>query len=411
MSSPEPPHLKGPVYNEDQVKQSETDSYHDPVLDGCCPLYPIDRLEDIIRNPEQQPLTRQFSRWEGFRGWQRENRDREAHKTISLPEVQWLKGQLARHASQSEVSKRAAHIGSERSPLSSNREEVCDVFIDYAEAVKRRLTRHNFTQPFKLNRDIKQQDRLATWIEYLKYEYCFLDVFTRSQVNSKLEFDRFRKILLSANVIQPHETYMSVGKSGELDILKARERRARNYTSAAESEVAEAAASVEVQVTKSEAANLKNSTQRDSHQTSQAQTLFVLFKCLFMIRRADCELVAREGQLQGAQSRLERAEADLARARAYVPYVQHWKTLMHLFVETGEKVKAGEEETDHHKILMDWILKQVPLIEAEMLHAEENKAASTSTKRPGHLLGFITHATFAIFAIFAQACSQDQGYH
>jgi hypothetical protein len=52
------------------------------------------------------------------------------------------------------------------------------VFCGYAKAVKRRLASHSFTQPFELDEDPKKQHGPTTWIEYLNYEYWWLDKYT-----------------------------------------------------------------------------------------------------------------------------------------------------------------------------------------------------------------------------------------
>lgn len=53
-------------------------------------------------------------------------------------------------------------------------------FPKYVEAVKRRLAEHGFTRSFQLEEDLKRQDKLATWIEYLHFEYCWHDSFVRN---------------------------------------------------------------------------------------------------------------------------------------------------------------------------------------------------------------------------------------
>jgi len=46
-----------------------------------------------------------------------------------------------------------------------------DRFPTYCLLVQKRLTRHGFERPFQLDEDLDQQDKLATWIEFLNYEY------------------------------------------------------------------------------------------------------------------------------------------------------------------------------------------------------------------------------------------------
>ncbi|KAH0556037.1 hypothetical protein GP486_006023 [Trichoglossum hirsutum] len=44
-------------------------------------------------------------------------------------------------------------------------------FTAYTQAVEKRLASHNFTQPFQLTEDPRQQDARTTWVEYLNYVY------------------------------------------------------------------------------------------------------------------------------------------------------------------------------------------------------------------------------------------------
>lgn len=71
------------------------------------------------------------------------------------------------------------------------REPHCgDDFSAYADSVKRRLARHGFIQPFQLQKDPTQQDALTTWIEYLNYEYFWLDWFTNASQRQKPGHDK-----------------------------------------------------------------------------------------------------------------------------------------------------------------------------------------------------------------------------
>jgi hypothetical protein len=58
------------------------------------------------------------------------------------------------------------------------REQGCGSFTDYSEAARRRLEKNGFHHPFQLQADPMQQDPLTTWIEYLAYEYWWLDHYT-----------------------------------------------------------------------------------------------------------------------------------------------------------------------------------------------------------------------------------------
>lgn len=71
------------------------------------------------------------------------------------------------------------------------REPHCsDDFSAYADAMKRRLAQHGFTQPFQLQKDPTQQDALTTWVEYLNYEYFWLDWFSNAIQRLKPDHDK-----------------------------------------------------------------------------------------------------------------------------------------------------------------------------------------------------------------------------
>ncbi|CAJ2508626.1 Uu.00g136520.m01.CDS01 [Anthostomella pinea] len=63
-------------------------------------------------------------------------------------------------------------------------------FAAYAEAVRKRLAMHHFTQPVRLSEDPCQQDDWTTWVEYLSYVYWCRD---RHAAAMKLADPRYRK--------------------------------------------------------------------------------------------------------------------------------------------------------------------------------------------------------------------------
>ncbi|KAM3429281.1 hypothetical protein NHJ13734_008239 [Beauveria thailandica] len=194
----------------------ETVAYQELVDEGGRPLYPIDLIGDMFQDPDNYAETlrpwqlnispvspsgifqKQLQRWRDFRKWQNDNRRREDNDDGGFPAyVEWSKHIIQRDKKPKWAAKRLAEIEADPSCLKSSwedrqwererqrrycRERGCRGFRDYTEAVKRRLTRHGFTQPFTFNEDPitfnedpKNQDKLMTWIEYLNYEYWWLD--------------------------------------------------------------------------------------------------------------------------------------------------------------------------------------------------------------------------------------------
>lgn len=54
-------------------------------------------------------------------------------------------------------------------------------FPVYVETVEERLTRQGFTRYVQLDEDPAWQDKLTTWIEYLRDEYWWYDLCARSK--------------------------------------------------------------------------------------------------------------------------------------------------------------------------------------------------------------------------------------
>ena len=64
-----------------------------------------------------------------------------------------------------------------------------DRFPKYVELVKRSLTRHGFTRSFELSADLKQQNKLNTWIEYLDYEHWLYDKDMKNVKRRQPQYD------------------------------------------------------------------------------------------------------------------------------------------------------------------------------------------------------------------------------
>lgn len=98
------------------------------------------------------------------------------------------------------------------------RELGCKDFSDYEDAVKARLTRHGFTRLFHLAEDPKQQDRLTEWIEYLGFEYWWLDRYSASVKRLKPKHDEAWEELKRKGVVKDDETpeFVRTGASGTM---------------------------------------------------------------------------------------------------------------------------------------------------------------------------------------------------
>ncbi|KAJ5009401.1 hypothetical protein K4K57_008860 [Colletotrichum sp. SAR 10_99] len=230
LESPTPPY---------DSTELETETYHKLVETGGRPLYPIDLVQDIHRQPDnyaellrpwqdsldqvwaEDIFQRQLQRWQDFRKWQNDNRDRKDEDDSFPAYVKREKSMIQRYCLRRSRAKRLAEIEADPSCLQSDwedeqwererqrrlcREHGCREFRDYVDAVKRRLASHDFTQSFDLHEDPKKQDRLTTWIEYLNYEYWWLDKHTSDIERLEPDHEKLWQELAERNILKSHET-------------------------------------------------------------------------------------------------------------------------------------------------------------------------------------------------------------
>ena len=118
------------------------------------------------------------------------------------------------------------------------REPDCsDDFSAYAEAMKRRLAQHGFTKPFQLQKDPMQQDALTTWVEYLNYEYFWLDWFSNAIQRLKPDRDQAWQKLKDSKVLRSHETEKSLRTFRSLNQTETDKTHARKALGEAASKI------------------------------------------------------------------------------------------------------------------------------------------------------------------------------
>ncbi|KAG6017924.1 hypothetical protein E4U43_008314 [Claviceps pusilla] len=188
-----------PMYSFDLIKTIAKDrsAYHDMLEPYARP--PRGHIVSELDGFEQyQVLPRQLDRWRKFRRWQRDNRgiddsayfEQEVFK-IFLEEGRpdwepiWTGTPEEKIAHELESFKEPYGVWEVQQRHRNwqrkyQREPNCEGFSDYEKALAARLVRHGFTQPFRLAEDLKQQDKLTTWIEYLGFEYWWLDYYIAS---------------------------------------------------------------------------------------------------------------------------------------------------------------------------------------------------------------------------------------
>ena len=281
---------------------------------------------------------RQVARWRGFLAWRKEKRgiyDPDTQYSVFVEQYRRL---CALHPStgalaELEADPLSAKKDFESSEKSRRREqrrllgiEGDGGFSAYAEAVKQRLAKRGFTREFQLNEDLAQQDRLATWIEYLCYEYFWYDVHARDVQ----QYDRRWKQLVDSRVLRPGETDESL-RTGASAMRRGHEEQA-----AAEAvELAESAASV----------------------------------------AASSDVSSRESLQKAANAKLDNAKALLKRTKRRGDLILE-------FLSETEEYAVARKALERQDVLLQWVLEQVPLIEAELNESGMNGGGSHHGRSP-----------------------------
>ncbi|RMD43977.1 hypothetical protein DV735_g1088, partial [Chaetothyriales sp. CBS 134920] len=350
----------------------ETEDYYELVNEGGRPLYPVNLIQDIFQDPDNyaellwpwqvnispvSPLgifQKQLQRWQDFRKWQNDNRGLEDNDGGFPVYVEWKKRIIQQHSRPKSAAKRLAEIEADPSCLKSGweyrqwererqrrhcRERGCQGFCDYAEAVKRRLARHGFTQPFELDEDPKKQDKLTTWIEYLNYEYWWLDKYTSDIERLEPEHDKLWQELVDKKILRPHENREFV----------------RTTASGAECVAEKDQAMKAVQRAESEAKRIYVLTQEDPNRLRIPRA-----KRISMLKHGTEKLLAAKRRLEQAQSR---------------------SLLIVQFVRATFGYSGAKRDAARHRVLVQWVLDQVPLIEAEMSPPKANRRLGSGGRR------------------------------
>ncbi|KAJ4321052.1 hypothetical protein N0V84_005519 [Fusarium piperis] len=328
------------------LTRHETEAYHELINDNGRPLYSIDLIQDVFRDPSKYGLLqRQLQRWQDFRRWQNDNRGREDDDGGFLAYVEKKKGWIKQDCLPRSRDRRLAKIEADPSCLKSEwdetqshrerqrrlyREHGCRGFRDYAEAVKRRLTRHGFTQPFELDEDPKKQDKLTTWIEYLNYEHWWLDKYTSDIKRLEPEHDKLWQELVDEKILRPHETKEFV-RTMASPVERGNEReRAQKAVEQAESD----------------AKRIHVLTQKDPKHSCIPEA-----KRISMLNQGAEKLLAAKRRLEQIRSRNDRITE---------------------FIRATFDYADAKRDAASHRVRVQWVLDQVPLIEAEMNPSKAN---------------------------------------
>ncbi|KAJ4182509.1 hypothetical protein NW755_010276 [Fusarium falciforme] len=358
-------------------KEVETIYYQQLVDDGGRPLYPIELIDEVLKNPEEhreliQPLQsypgnnqpfniflEQNERWKDFRKWQKDNRGLEDEndtyeafvKEVSFWEersnLDWaqirFEAEMKRNPLHLEPQWRYEMKARNRQRLRC-RERDCNGPADYFEAVKRRLASHGLTRPFELNEDPKQQDQLTTWIEYLSYEYWCLDGHAEDMERLAPKHDEAWKRLVDAKIVGPHET---------IDDIRSVRGSLQRDNDAQQ-------AHIEVRMAKAEAQRVFNLTQE-----SPERFLIPEKQRVEMLNKVSRDVERAERRHKRVEVRNDKVSAFVSGTHEYARAKMKWAC---------------------HSLYVQWVLKQLPLVEAEMAQAEAEKSRASQNKGKKRML-------------------------
>lgn len=352
----------------DVYRADERACHHELLADGGRPAYAIGLLNLVSRaskthrnmlpiwsrsedEMEWRVFTEQLFRWKEFRKWQKENRGIYEEGVEFAADLEARKQRLLRLDEDVQAAELEDQEGLDffrrfwqeehRRLQRSVREHHGDGgFPQYVEAVKRRLAAHNFTKAVWLEQDLERQDALATWIEYLNFEYWWDEKFDAEVRQLQPKHDEAWVELRSANVLRPLETSESILSGIGWDERGLKLRRAEDAREKA---------------------------------TSDAQSLL------------DRSKDGPSRSLSMAAERKERLTAALARYKEASKTLELTKRRCDRIADFRIKFRyywEKRERADRHKAYLRWVLEQVPLVEAEMAEAEAADGSCTGARGP-----------------------------
>lgn len=221
-------------------KKYQIRCYHKLVDDGGRPPCSLDTLDKIYQDPTdftellgpwlqipvpQDPddmgiFSRPLARWQHFRKWQRVNRG----SSINTAEESWLafreekmfyfesteSWRVMADPDFEETIRKMWQQEEDTGRWERVREVKNGSFADYLKAARRRLAEHGFHEAFRPLEDPRRQNERVTWIEYLEFEYWWMDNNSKIVQRHKPSRDVAWKELVRSAVLRPGETAESL---------------------------------------------------------------------------------------------------------------------------------------------------------------------------------------------------------
>ncbi|RFU81176.1 hypothetical protein TARUN_1022 [Trichoderma arundinaceum] len=295
-----------------QAQQMESIAYHALINEGGRPSHPLSLLQNIVTAPgkyrdilafwqdqsdEWQVFNKQLSRWQMFRAHQRTSREP-------------------------------------------------DRFPKYVEELNQRLERHNFAlppsfekAPSGFSRHLDRQDKLATWIEYLNYEFTRRDEYDKWLETCQPGYDAALKQLLEARVLRPFEKV----RTSTSDICRP--------------------SSIEVTRRKEERRKAEEAWENAKKQIQWRDAL---------------------GEPQ-PRHQIEQEDRQLSETRERLRSINKRAYIIADFARKTHAYRFALDRSERHELLLHWALDQIPLIEEEI---RENEQSVPAGGMQGNLQGY-----------------------
>ncbi|KAL8367052.1 hypothetical protein RB599_010964 [Gaeumannomyces hyphopodioides] len=180
----------------------------------------IEILKPWLGDPTSSPspddlgvFSRPLERWKEFRRWQSDNRGVGMTDDEDLADFRderrryFESAGLGQMTTAPDYNKTIEEMWQkERRNRRWERDNFREVrggsFDEYVEAARRRLREYGFSEDFQLLEDPAQQGERVTWIEYLEFEYWWLDRRARSGQRCQQRRDAIWKELLRSGVLR-----------------------------------------------------------------------------------------------------------------------------------------------------------------------------------------------------------------
>ncbi|KAF4618136.1 hypothetical protein G7Y89_g14972 [Cudoniella acicularis] len=199
-------------------------------------------------------------------------------------------------------------------------------FPAYCQRLHDRLRSHGFERSVQLDEEPDRQDKLTTWVEFLNYEYRKYDHTAGVIKLGQTRHEEAWKKLMDSKVLRPMETEESLWDSGIGFQLENEQAEALKTVESA----ASTATSAEKVLLKTQSTGVSTS----------------------LIRHLERELSVAACKLTATTNSFEQA-----RIRRTLITDFHYRT---------KSYKIAKEDAASHRILLQWIRQQIPLIELEL---------------------------------------------